>query len=101
MHASGNLAGRMGRWSARHRRTAAFGWLAFVVSAVGLGSLIPRGQLTTAEQLVGPAAQAQRTLDEHGWKHGDRGSEPAADPGRSLSADRARRVRDRRVPRGR
>jgi len=68
MHASGNLAGRMGRWSARHRRTAVFGWLAFVVLAVALGTLIPRGQLTSAEQLVGPAAQAQRILDAHDWK---------------------------------
>ena len=28
-----NLAGRMGRWSAQHRKTAIFGWLAFVVIA--------------------------------------------------------------------
>src|SRR3954453_1681008 len=34
---SRNLAGRMGRWSATHRKTAIFGWLAFVLVAVGVG----------------------------------------------------------------
>ena len=32
-----NLAGRMGRWSAAHWKTATFGWIAFVVVAFGLG----------------------------------------------------------------
>ena len=27
---STNIAARMGRWSASHRKTAIFGWLAFV-----------------------------------------------------------------------
>ena len=27
-----NLAARMGRWSAQHRKKAVLGWLAFVVS---------------------------------------------------------------------
>ena len=34
----GNLAARMGRWSADHWKTATFGWLAFVVVAFMLGS---------------------------------------------------------------
>ena len=68
MHASGNLAGRMGRWSARHRRTAVFGWLAFVVLAVAAGQPGAAGELTNAERTVGPAAQAQHILDAHGWK---------------------------------
>jgi hypothetical protein len=29
-----NIAGRIGRWSARHRKTAIFGWLAFIVLSV-------------------------------------------------------------------
>ena len=29
---SNNLAARMGRWSASHRKTAIFGWLAFVIA---------------------------------------------------------------------
>ena len=29
---STNIAARMGRWSGTHRKTAIFGWLAFVVA---------------------------------------------------------------------
>src|SRR4051794_9360704 len=65
---SRNLAARAGRWSARHRKTAVFGWLAFVVLAITLGSLIPRGELTDAESMDGPPAQAQRILDAHHWQ---------------------------------
>ncbi|MGY1605301.1 MMPL family transporter [Geodermatophilus sp. SYSU D00815] len=68
MDPSRNLAGRVGRWSARHRKTAVFGWLAFVVLAVVLGGLLPRGELTPAEQLLDAPAQAQRILDANGWE---------------------------------
>ncbi|RFU22360.1 MMPL family transporter [Geodermatophilus marinus] len=73
MDGRGNLAARTGRWSARHRKTAILGWLAFVVAAVVLGGVLPQGELTDAERLVGAPAQAQRILDEHGWE------EPAAE----------------------
>ena len=63
-----NLAARMGHWSARHRKTAVFGWLAFVVLAITLGSLIPRAELTRAEQNVGATREAQEILDAHGWQ---------------------------------
>ena len=33
-----SLAARAGRWSARHKKTAFFGWLAFVAIAFVLGS---------------------------------------------------------------
>src|SRR5690348_2262775 len=65
---SRNLAARAGRWSARHRRTAVFGWLGFVALAIVLGSLIPRAEITRAEGQIGPPAQAQRILDAHGWR---------------------------------
>ena len=35
---SENLAARAGRWSARHWKTAVFGWLAFVFVAFALGN---------------------------------------------------------------
>src|SRR5438477_7021150 len=35
-----NLAARMGRWSADHWKTATFGWLALVVVAFGIGSMV-------------------------------------------------------------
>src|SRR3954449_10967647 len=65
---SRNIAARAGRWSARHRKTAVFGWLGFVVLAIALGTLVPRAELTRAESEIGPTAQAQRILDAHGWQ---------------------------------
>ena len=35
-----NLTGRIGRWGARHRKTAIFGWLAFVVASFFIGSSV-------------------------------------------------------------
>ena len=35
----GGIAGRAGRWSARHRKTAIIGWLTFVVLALVAGGL--------------------------------------------------------------
>ncbi len=37
---SNNFAARMGRWSANHRKTAIFGWLAFVIAAVFIGGAL-------------------------------------------------------------
>jgi uncharacterized membrane protein YdfJ with MMPL/SSD domain len=48
---SRNLAARAGRWSARHRKTAVFGWLAFVVIAFVIGGAV--GQKTIADEDYG------------------------------------------------
>ena len=40
-----NLAARAGRWSARHRKTAILGWVAFVVLATVLGGRIGQNNL--------------------------------------------------------
>ena len=40
-----NLAARTGRWSARHRKTAILGWVAFVVLATVLGGRIGQNNL--------------------------------------------------------
>ena len=37
---SKNLAARMGRWSAGHRKTAIFGWLAFVIASFAIGAMV-------------------------------------------------------------
>src|SRR6185295_6790243 len=50
-------------WSARHRKTAIFGWLAFVVAAVVLGGAIGTKQLTDEETLPGESGRAARMLD--------------------------------------
>lgn len=68
MQIRSNPAARMGRWSARHRRAAVLGWLAFVAAAFLVGQLVPQGELTAAERTLGAPAQAQRILDEHGWE---------------------------------
>ncbi len=57
-----NLAARAGRWSAAHWKTATFGWLAFVVAAVMLGSLHGTIPQTDAEQTNGQAARAEQML---------------------------------------
>jgi RND superfamily putative drug exporter len=49
-----NLASRAAHWSARHRKTAIFGWLAFVVVAFVLGGAI--GQQSIADEDYGNGA---------------------------------------------
>jgi uncharacterized membrane protein YdfJ with MMPL/SSD domain len=61
---STNIAARMGRWSARHRKTAIFGWLAFVVAAVVIGGVIGTKKLGDNETLPGESGRAARILDE-------------------------------------
>jgi RND superfamily putative drug exporter len=56
---STNIAARMGRWSARHRKTAIFGWLAFVVVAVVVGGAVGTKALDQDELGVGESARAQ------------------------------------------
>jgi uncharacterized membrane protein YdfJ with MMPL/SSD domain len=56
-----NLAAVVGRWSARHRRTAILGWLAFVVVAVALGSALGTNDLGL-EDGAGESARAEATL---------------------------------------
>ena len=61
---SNNLAARMGRWSARHRKTAIFGWLAFVVAAVVIGGAVGTKQLGDNDTLPGESGKAARILDD-------------------------------------
>ena len=58
-----NLAGRMGRWSAAHWKTATFGWLAVVIVAFGLGGAI--GTKTIDPNTAGPgeSGRMDRVLD--------------------------------------
>ena len=52
------FAARAARWSAAHWKTATFGWLAFVVAAVAIGSAVGSVKLTDAEQGTGETARA-------------------------------------------
>ena len=62
-----NLAGRAGRWSAAHWKTATFGWIAFGVLAVVLGSAVGTRELTDAEYSSGQAARAESMLASAGF----------------------------------
>jgi RND superfamily putative drug exporter len=57
------LAGRAGRWSATHRKTAIWGWIAFVVAAIALGGALGTKTLTDAQSGVGESGAASKTLE--------------------------------------
>ncbi len=58
-----NLAGRMGRWSAHHRKIAIFGWLGFVVVAFMSGNLVGVTKIDNNTSGVGESGRAARILD--------------------------------------
>ena len=60
---SKNVAARMGRWSAKHRKTAIFGWFAFVIVAFYLGSMVGTTEIDQATSGVGESGRADRILD--------------------------------------
>ena len=57
-----NLAARTGRWSAAHWKTATFGWLAFVVAAVAIGSVVGTRKLTDSEGIPGESGRMEKIL---------------------------------------
>jgi len=66
-----NLAARMGRWSARHRKVAIFGWLAFVGVAFVLGGAVGTKQLSDADAEVGQSRAAAKIYARGGFDSGD------------------------------
>jgi len=64
------FAGRMGRWSAQHRKTAIWGWIAFVVIAFVIGNAVGT-QKPDHQDYVGPSGQATKLFDEHFPKKDD------------------------------
>ncbi len=58
-----NLAARMGRWSAHHRKTAIFGWLAFVVVAFVLGNMTGQKTIDPATAGPGESGRMDKILD--------------------------------------
>lgn len=63
-----NLAGRAGRWSAAHWKTATFGWIAFAVICVVVGTMAGAVNLTDVEYASGQAARAEAMLQQAGFK---------------------------------
>jgi RND superfamily putative drug exporter len=67
--ASPSLAARVGRWSARHRKKAIWGWLAFALIALMFGGAIGTKTQTDAQSGVGESGRAARTVDSAFPKH--------------------------------
>src|SRR5215212_976387 len=59
-----SIAARAGAWSARNRRKAILGWLAFVVIALFVGSALGQKPLTDEEQGTGDSAVAEQLLSD-------------------------------------
>ena len=62
-----NLAGRAGRWSAAHWKTAAFGWLAIALVAVVAGHLVGARQFKPYAYANGDSRRAEEILDQAGF----------------------------------
>jgi uncharacterized membrane protein YdfJ with MMPL/SSD domain len=65
---STNVAARMGRWSARHRKTAIFGWLAFVVASFAIGGAVGMKTIDQNDTNVGEARKADHIIRDAGFK---------------------------------
>jgi uncharacterized membrane protein YdfJ with MMPL/SSD domain len=72
---SSNFAARMGRWSARHRKIAIFGWLAFVVASVVIGGAVGTKFLEPSDLNVGEAKRADKMIADAGFNRDDEQAE--------------------------
>jgi uncharacterized membrane protein YdfJ with MMPL/SSD domain len=59
---SHNFAARAGRWSARHRKAAVLGWIAFVLTAFALGNLVVGTSSSSDDNGPGESGRADRIL---------------------------------------
>jgi RND superfamily putative drug exporter len=59
-----NIAARAGRWSAQHRKTAIFGWLAFVAVAFAIGGGLGTKTISPDEGGPGEAGRANSVLTD-------------------------------------
>jgi uncharacterized membrane protein YdfJ with MMPL/SSD domain len=70
MH-SNTFAARAGRWSAKHRKKAIWGWLAFVAVAFVIGNAIGMKKPSNDNDYIGQSGQAERLFDNHFPKQDD------------------------------
>ena len=75
LNRSNNIAARAGRWSAGHRKTAIFGWLAFVIASVVIGGAVGTTYLEASDSNVGEAKKADRLIEEAGFNRADEQAE--------------------------
>jgi len=68
---SKNFAARAGRWSARHRKIAIFGWLAFVAIAVVGGGAAGLNTFAWQENGPGESGRADKAIFDHFPRHAE------------------------------
>jgi uncharacterized membrane protein YdfJ with MMPL/SSD domain len=59
------FAARMGRWSARNRKKAIWGWLAFVAIAFAIGNVVGMKKPSNNNDYIGDSGRAERAIDDH------------------------------------
>jgi uncharacterized membrane protein YdfJ with MMPL/SSD domain len=64
---TGGIAARAGRWSARHKKTAIFGWLAFVALALVLGQMAGTKKPTDSQAFDGESKRAETIIENAGF----------------------------------
>ncbi len=62
-----NIAARVGRWSAQHRRTAILGWIVFVVLAVVVGGKIGQNDLDESATGSGESKRGDMLVEAAGF----------------------------------
>ena len=86
---STNIAARMGRWSARHRKTAIFGWLAFVVTAFVIGSAVGMQTIDANDSNVGEAHRGDHIIRDGGFSLDEQSEYVLVQSERKTAADPA------------
>jgi len=61
------IAARAGHWSARHRKTAIFGWLALMIAVAFVGSSLGQHKPTNAQTMDGETRRAETILHDAGF----------------------------------
>ena len=89
---STNIAARMGRWSAAHRKTAIFGWLAFVVAAFAVGIAVPMQTIDDTDFNVGEARKGDHIIRDGGFSLDEQGEYVLIQSQRHTTADPAFRA---------
>jgi uncharacterized membrane protein YdfJ with MMPL/SSD domain len=94
-----SLAARAGTWSAQHRKTAIWGWLAFVFIAFAIGGAVGTKTLEHTQTGVGESGRADQTIADAAPEYAQEvvliqgGSATAADPSfRTVVLDAQRRL---------
>src|SRR3954452_10425008 len=67
-----NVTARMGNWRATHLKRAIFGWLAFVVAAIVIGSAVGQRSIDQQDTNVGQAHKGDEILKSAGFTQSGR-----------------------------